>query len=196
MPKEITVGYLKVPNPMQCFNCNKFGHMSQRCKVAAKCQWCGKDKHEGRCEGPKLCYNCNGPHASLTQDCPVWQKEKEIQHVRIEKRISFLEARLLVAAKMTTVVSGSKSYSAAASTRKEMKTVECQMSLMWGFSEHPLRTVLSLVHSSGGPGSVSAGTQASSGRSRPASVDTRILCNSAKSSETVKGSADPCKMAS
>ena len=43
LPKEITVGYLKVkvalfvPNPMRCFNCNKFGHTSQRCKVAAKC---------------------------------------------------------------------------------------------------------------------------------------------------------------
>ena len=43
LPKKITVGYLKVkvalfvPNPMRCFNCNKFGHTSQRCKVAAKC---------------------------------------------------------------------------------------------------------------------------------------------------------------
>ena len=70
MPKEITVGYLKVkvalfvPNPMRCFNCNKFGRTSQRCKAAAKCQWCGKDKHEGRCEGLKLCSNCNGHHAS------------------------------------------------------------------------------------------------------------------------------------
>ena len=60
LPKEITVGYLKVkvalfvPNPMRCFNCNKFGHTSQRCKVAAKCTGCGKDKHEGQCEGPKL----------------------------------------------------------------------------------------------------------------------------------------------
>ena len=101
LPKEITVGYLKVkvalfvPNPMRCFNCNKFGHTSQRCKVAAKCTGCGKDKHEGQCEGPKLCSNCNGPHASLAKDCPVWQKEKEIQRVCVEKRISFPEARWL-----------------------------------------------------------------------------------------------------
>ena len=39
LPKEITLGYLKVkvalfvPNPMRCFNCNKFGHTSQRCKM-------------------------------------------------------------------------------------------------------------------------------------------------------------------
>ena len=93
LPKEITVGYLKVkvalfvPNLMRCFNCNKFGHTSQRCKVAAKCTGCGKDKHEGQCEGPKLCSNCNGPHASSAKDCPVWLKEEEIQ--RVEKRISF-----------------------------------------------------------------------------------------------------------
>ena len=77
LPKEITVAYLKVkvalfvPNPMRCFNCNKFGHTSQRCKVAAKCTGCGKDKHEGQCEGPTLCSNCNGPHASSAKDCPV-----------------------------------------------------------------------------------------------------------------------------
>ena len=48
LPKEITVSDLKVkvalfvPNPMRCFNCNKFGHTSQRCKVVAKCPDCDK----------------------------------------------------------------------------------------------------------------------------------------------------------
>ena len=83
LPKEITVGHLMVkaalfvPNPIRCFNCNKFGHTSQRCKVAAKCQWCGKDKHEGRCEGPSCALS------AMAQDCPVWQKEKGIQCVRV-----------------------------------------------------------------------------------------------------------------
>ena len=42
MPKEFKVGYLKVkvdlfvPNLLKCFNCNKFGHTSQRCKTTAK----------------------------------------------------------------------------------------------------------------------------------------------------------------
>ena len=58
IPKEIAVGYLKVKvdlfvlNPLRCFNCDKFGHTSQRCRTTAKCQRYGKDKHEEQCEGP------------------------------------------------------------------------------------------------------------------------------------------------
>ena len=203
LPKEITVGYLKVkvalfvPNPMRCFNCNKFGHTSQQCKVAAKCTGCGKDKHEGQCEGPKLCSNCNGPHASLAKDCPVWQEEKEIQRVHVEKRISFPEARQLVEAKMPTVITGGRTYAAAASTRGESRSVQFQTSLTWMFSDRPLRMTESNVRSSDGPGSVSTGTQASSGKSRTVSADARVPCESAKcSSEMDRGSANPPKTAS
>ena len=188
---------LFVSNPMSCFNCNKSGHTSQCCKVAAKCTGCGKDKHEGRCEGPKLCSNCNGPHASSAKDCPVWQKEKEIQRVRIEKRISFPEGRQLVEAKMPTVIIGGKTYVAAASTTRESKSVQCQTSLTWVFSDRPLRMTESNVLSSGGPGSVSTGTLASSGKSSTVSADAQVPCESAKcSSETNRGSADPPKTAS
>ena len=188
---------LFVLNPMRCFNCNKSGHTSQRCKVAAKCTGCGKDKHESQCDGPRLCSNCNGPHASSAKDCPVWQKEKEFQRVHVEKRISFPEARQLVESKMPTVINGGNTHAAAASTRRESKSVQCQTSLTWVFSERPLRTTESNVHSSGGPGSISTGTQASSGKSRTASADARVPCESAKcSSETDRGSADPPKTAS
>ena len=202
-PKEITVGYLKVkvalfvPNPMHCFNCNKFGYTSQRCKVAAKCMSCGKDKHEGQCEGPKLCSNCNGPHASSAKDCPVSQKEKEIQHVRVEKRISFLEARQLVEANMPTVITGGKTYAAAASTRRESRFVQCQTSLTWVFSDRPLRTTESNVRSSDRPGSVSTRTRAFSGKLRMVSADTQFPFESAKCSlEVDRGSSDPPKTAS
>ena len=97
MPKDIKVGYLNmkadlfVPNRLRCFNCNKFDHTSQRCKTAAKCQRGGKDKHEEQCDGPQICSNCNGPYAASAKDSPVWKKEKEIQRIRVEKRISLLE---------------------------------------------------------------------------------------------------------
>ena len=53
------------------------------------------------------------------------------------------------------------------------------------------------MRSSGGPGSVSTSTLASSGKSRTVSADARVPCESAKcSSETDRGSADPPKTAS
>ena len=82
--KEIVAGYLKVkvdlfvPNPLRCFNCNKSGHTSQRCKTTAKCQRCGKDRHEKQRDGPLIYSNCNGPHDVSAKDCPVWKKKKEI----------------------------------------------------------------------------------------------------------------------
>ena len=205
LPKEITVGYLKVkvalfvPNPMCCFNCNKSGHTSQRCKVAAKCPGCGKDKHEGRCEGPKLCSNCNGRHASSAKDCPVWQKEKEIQRVRVEKRISFPEARQLVEAKMPTVVSGGKSFRCCRCRFHQERSEKCRVSDVddeFVFFRSNSSIFSTFLWRAGRPGSVSVRTQASSGRSRPASADARVLCDPAKSSETVKSSADPSKTAS
>ena len=51
-----------------------------------------------------------------------------------------------------------------------------------------MQTVHSVVHVSGGPGSVSTGTQASSGKSGPASTDTRVLCESALETDTSSGS--------
>ena len=53
------------------------------------------------------------------------------------------------------------------------------------------------VLSSGRPGSVSTGTQASSGKSRTVSADAQVSCESAKCSlETDRGSANPPKTAS
>ena len=63
------------------------------------------------------------------------------------------------------LITGGKTYAAAASTRRESKFVQCQTSLTWVFSECPLRTTESNVHSFGRPGSGSTGTQASSGKS-------------------------------
>ena len=127
---KITVGYLNllkvkvtpfVPNPMRCYNCSKFGHTSQRCKVAAKSQWCGKDKHEGRREGHNVCPNCNGPHASSAQDCPRLEEGKGNSACpRWKTPLSFPEARQLVEAKMLSVISDGKSYCTVVSTKKEV----------------------------------------------------------------------------
>ena len=98
---------------------------------------------------------------------------------------------------MPTVISGGKTYATATSTRRESKSVECQTSLTWVFSEHPLMMTESNMCSSGGLGSVSTGTHASFGKLRTVLADAQVLCKSSEcSSETDRGSADPPQMAS
>jgi len=102
LPSALKIGYLNVPvspfvpSPMRCFKCQKFGHMSQRCKAAELCPKCGDKKHEDGCTVSPKCVNCGGSHASSSRDCPVYQREQTIQKIRAEKNISFSEARKMV----------------------------------------------------------------------------------------------------
>ena len=193
-PKKIKVGYLTVkvdlfvPNPLRCFNCNKFGHTNQRCKTRAKCQRCGKDKLEEQCDGSQICSNCKGPHAASAKDCPVWKTEKEIQRIRVEKHISFPEARQLVEAKFpSATLTSSISFADVLKRNKSVKSVVCQTELTWVSSDTPDRTVPPTCVS-GSLASVSTGNQASSGKSGPASADVRALCESVLKADKSSGS--------
>lgn len=64
-----------------------------------------------------MCSYCDDPHALSAQDCSVWKKEKEIQH------ISFPEAKQPVEVRVPTVVSVGVSYSTAFSTKNAVKSV-------------------------------------------------------------------------
>ncbi|XP_076452692.1 uncharacterized protein LOC143288228 [Babylonia areolata] len=57
--------------------------------------------------------NCGGGHPSSSKDCPTWKKEKEIQKVKTEKKISFFEARKQVEAALPKA-----SYASVVRTRK------------------------------------------------------------------------------
>jgi hypothetical protein len=106
LPESIRIGYLRVkvtpfiPSPLRCFRCQKFGHGSKACKLQEACRDCGKAKHEGPCEAPKHCVNCEGEHSSNSRDCPKWKLEQTIQKVRTEERCSFAEAKRRVMATM------------------------------------------------------------------------------------------------
>jgi hypothetical protein len=101
LPKEIKAGYLNIkvepyiPNPLRCFQCNKFGHPKDRCKRKACCARCGSLEHtsDAECKNTPHCVNCDGEHSSFSKDCPKWKEEKEIQRVRITQNISFHQAR-------------------------------------------------------------------------------------------------------
>ena len=99
LPKEIDIGYSfrevmpYIPNPMICFNCLKFNHPKDRCKLPEKiCQNCAQTYHldeNEKCSRPALCINCNGSHPSLSKLCPVYIKNKEIQRIKVMENIPY-----------------------------------------------------------------------------------------------------------
>ena len=136
-----------------------------------------------------ICSNCKGPHAVSAKDCPVWKKEKEIQRIRVEKHISFPEARQLVEATFpSNGFTAAVSFADVVNKKKLVKSVVCQTDLTWVSSDTPEQTVHSVALISGCPGSVSTGTQASSGKSGPASADARALRESALQADNSSGS--------
>ena len=69
------------------------------------------------------------PHAASAKDCPVWKK-KEIQRIRVERRISFPEARRLVESKSpSTGFTSSLSFADTVNRKIWIKSVVCQTDL-------------------------------------------------------------------
>ncbi|KAI0995874.1 hypothetical protein K3495_g12306 [Podosphaera aphanis] len=58
---------------MQCFNCQRYGHIAKNCTAEAKCGQCA-DKHNTReCPGKQEAKysNCGRKHTSWHQSCPI-----------------------------------------------------------------------------------------------------------------------------
>jgi hypothetical protein len=103
-PSQIKAGYLVikvdqfVPNPLRCYKCQRFGHHESTCTRPSICAKCSLAAHgENPCSGATKCPNCTGDHPAYANSCPKWIQEKEICRVKVEKSVSFPEARKLVA---------------------------------------------------------------------------------------------------
>ena len=100
LPDHIKAGYHRIkvspyiPNPLRCFNCQKFGHHISNCKKAKICAKCALSDHgENPCPRSETCINCNGPHPSYFSSCPKWKHEKEICKRKVHSGISYAQAR-------------------------------------------------------------------------------------------------------
>ena len=140
-PRNLIVGYLNIkvdlfiPNPLRCFKCQKFGHGKDRCRAEVACFRCGQKGHDNTaCQNDPKCINCQGDHMAISKNCPVWIKEKEIQRVKLERQISFPEARKFVEG--TSPSQMTRTYSAAVS-KPPTRTIECQTEMTWLNREKP-----------------------------------------------------------
>ena len=102
IPKEIKVGYMKInveiyiPNPLQCFKCQKFGHHQDRCTRSPVCGRCGESGQHNDCKNDFKCANCQGNHGASARNCVIWKREKEVTKIKHTNNISYIEARKLV----------------------------------------------------------------------------------------------------
>ena len=103
-PKTLKIFYriipveMYVPNPLRCFNCQRFGHHENNCPIdiGSVCERCGKggdDHHTNQCTNPAKCVNCGKDHLSRSSECEVWKKEKEIMKLKVTKNLTYPEAR-------------------------------------------------------------------------------------------------------
>lgn len=86
-----------IPNPLRCFNCQKFGHHENNCKSSEVCVKCGQgaSHHYSECPNKLQCVNCGKEHAANSNTCEIWKKEKEIIRIKVQQNKSYPEARKL-----------------------------------------------------------------------------------------------------
>ena len=101
IPKEIRIGYTiervkqKIPAPLRCFKCQRFGHHKEICRGHQVCSKCGErdpDHMENECKNIK-CANYHKEHPTFSRICGIYKKEKEIMFFKHTKNIPFPEAR-------------------------------------------------------------------------------------------------------
>ncbi|GFU62286.1 uncharacterized protein TNCV_2108591 [Trichonephila clavipes] len=152
LPSTIKAGYLNcrirpyIPNPLRCFKCQRFGHSQTYCRGQLTCSRCVSVGHASPdCSLEQKCVSCSQPHSSDSKLCPKWKTEKEIQTIKTNRNISYLEARKVIALQLSQTDAQVTKPSIATSTTQtdeNITKIKCTpLQLL-----KPLSSVLSQLH--------------------------------------------------
>ena len=97
-----------IPNPLRCYNCQKYGHHEDNCRgrsVRDKCAQQDPGHHIDNCNNPYRCANCRGDHPVYARCCKSWKLEKEILGIKHRNNIPYNEARKMIVGSKTTTYS-------------------------------------------------------------------------------------------
>ena len=135
IPECLKVCYLNipvsqfVPNPLRCYKCQKFGHVTSKCKHSETCARCSETGHkDDSCTKAFKCANCGECHTAYSKKCSIYKREYDIQSIRVSKHISFFEARTIY---MRTHGQRVMSYAGAAKTPIQSTSVCTQTDVSW-----------------------------------------------------------------
>ncbi|KAI5692824.1 hypothetical protein M8J75_001810 [Diaphorina citri] len=105
MPKYVYLWYTRlqcepfIQNPIQCFTCYKFGHVSKYCQTKSSlCKRCFQIELEDHsCDLVNLkCLNCHGPHNVNSRSCPEYERQRNIKLLMSTRNMCFPEAADLI----------------------------------------------------------------------------------------------------
>ncbi|GBN27436.1 hypothetical protein AVEN_131173-1 [Araneus ventricosus] len=140
LPEHIKAEYIRlsvrvyIPNPLKCFQCQRFCHSKSSCRGTLTCARCAEVGHDSTiCTAKEKCINCKGDHTSFSRDCFAWKQEKEIISTKIKHQISYAEARKIVK---------SKSPAAGNSYASAVKKISATVSTQWDLADIPSGTNL------------------------------------------------------
>ncbi|XP_055924720.1 uncharacterized protein LOC129956800 [Argiope bruennichi] len=109
LPEVVKIGYLRlkvrpfIPNPLRCFQCQRFGHSKIACRGTLTCARCAEKGHDSQqCTSSEKCVNCDGEHTSFSRSCPRWRLEKEIITLKTKEQISYPEAKRRIEAQTSS----------------------------------------------------------------------------------------------
>jgi len=188
-PSHITAAYLRIPveryipNPLRCYNCQRYGHSKVTCNRSMACARCGKEGHvDTDCAASEHCCNCEGNHAAFSKDCPEWQRQRDITRLKFEKNVSFVEAKQLFEA---SSVKTNKSY---ASSVRSTDSVSTQTDITWPVtSTNPSllkdKPVTTSTATTGSQTPVSSASSPSSSATPPSSSSSSVPSTSAAGSK-------------
>ncbi|GFX48776.1 uncharacterized protein TNCV_3479601 [Trichonephila clavipes] len=109
LPSTIKAGYLNckilpyIPNPLRCFQCQRFGHFQTSCRGQLTCSRCASVGHSSTdCTLEPKCINCLQLHTAYSKHCTKWKTEqKTTQEFKTNKNISYFEVRKLIVSQLT-----------------------------------------------------------------------------------------------
>ncbi|GFW58705.1 uncharacterized protein TNCV_378881 [Trichonephila clavipes] len=79
LPQTVKMAYIRcpvrpyIPNPLRCFQCQRYGHSKNVCLGQLTCPPCGESGHDiADCTKKEQCLNCKGEHPTYSRSCPTW----------------------------------------------------------------------------------------------------------------------------
>jgi hypothetical protein len=132
LPDTVQLGLLTkkvhayIPQPLQCYRCQGFGHISARCTHTEKCRRCGENHPHSQCTvietSEKHCANCGEGHPATYKGCKKYQDVKQALEIKTADKISYADALKKIKVKNTVLQSSEQASGLVKATQTDMVT--------------------------------------------------------------------------